>query len=1022
MKLHHLRLTGIGPFAGTVSIDFAALGAGGMFLLEGPTGSGKSTILDAIVYALYGQVAGTATSADRIRSQYAPPTEASVVDLVFETASGLYRVRRQPEFQRPKMRGTGTTKEHAKAVLWRIGSPQLIDEVIADTAGGGSGVEAIATRIDEVGREIQRAVGLSRDQFTQTVLLPQNEFARFLRAGTGERQAVLQRVFGTETYARVEKQLEEMRKQAKREVDAAQQTLGTALARFTEATALEDEQVTTLQEHATALRLVALAALAGEHLAAIAARADDARTAATAAGTTEQEARAAADAATRTRTRIDRRRELDALAARLERERPAVERSRTALQQDETARPVVELLRRRDSAASAAAEAIETLTALATTSRAEHPQLVDLLEEDAPEEALTAAAEEATGRAGALSELVDLEAGLPERETTLAARRDTLATQQKSLEAATAELGERPAQRAALVEQRDGARATAAGLGDARAAHRAAQEVERARTAATAQEKTVETARAAAEAALRTAREHAETEAALRRRRFAGIAAELAADLEDETACPVCGALEHPHPADPAEDAVSPEQVEAAEAQRQRSEQAQSRAEQAHALARQKLEQLQEEAGEHTPDSARAAVAQAKQAVDAAAAAETQVAALEEQITAHDQHTQQLTAAKEETALAVERERTAIDEAARLLEADRAKVAAARGDDSSIADRRRAHSARARAATALCQALRRRADAEQRAADASAEADRALTSSALVTADAARAAVLPAEERTRVQKLLQARAVDESRLADGLAEDGIEDTTATDEAREQAQAAVLATTEALTSAQTAAREAAGIAARAEGVAERSAAARTALETASAQVRAVSESAGVTVRVADLATGRSADGDRVQLSTYVLMWRLDAVIEAANARLALFSGSDLELLRDTGARGARKTGLDLLVLDRRTDQVRVPETLSGGETFFVSLALALGLADIVMGEAGGVQMETLFIDEGFGSLDPETLETVVREIGRLAESGRVIGIVSHVGDMKAQIAEQIHVRRGADSRSSLSVTA
>ena len=177
-----------------------------------------------------------------------------------------------------------------------------------------------------------------------------------------------------------------------------------------------------------------------------------------------------------------------------------------------------------------------------------------------------------------------------------------------------------------------------------------------------------------------------------------------------------------------------------------------------------------------------------------------------------------------------------------------------------------------------------------------------------------------------------------------------------------------------------------------------------------------------VRVADLATGRSADGERVQLSTYVLMWRLDAVIDAANARLALFSGSELELQRDRGARGARKTGLDLLVLDRRTDQVRVPETLSGGETFFVSLALALGLADIVMGEAGGVQMETLFIDEGFGSLDPETLETVVREIGRLAESGRTVGIVSHVGDMKSQIAEQIHVRRGADARSTLTVTA
>src|SRR5699024_8403899 len=121
MKLHHLRMTGISPFAGTVESDLSAPGASGMLLLEGPTGSGR------------------ATSADRIRSQFAPPAEASVVDLIFETASGIHRVRRSPEYQRPKLRGTGTTKEQAKAVLWRIGSPQLIEDVIADTAGGGSG-------------------------------------------------------------------------------------------------------------------------------------------------------------------------------------------------------------------------------------------------------------------------------------------------------------------------------------------------------------------------------------------------------------------------------------------------------------------------------------------------------------------------------------------------------------------------------------------------------------------------------------------------------------------------------------------------------------------------------------------------------------------------------------------------------------------------------------------------------------------------------------------------------------------
>ncbi|WP_394216463.1 AAA family ATPase [Brachybacterium vulturis] len=1022
MKLHHLHLTGIGPFAGTVQIDLAALGASGMFLLEGPTGSGKSTILDAIVYALYGQVAGSVSSGDRIRSQFAPPTEASVVDLVFETASGIYRVRRRPEFHRPKLRGTGTTKEQAKAVLWRIGSPQLIQDVIADTAGGGGGVEAIATRIDEVGREIQRAVGLTREQFTQTVLLPQNEFARFLRAGTGERQAVLQRVFGTETYAAVEKQLEEMRKQARREVDAAQQTLGTALARFTEAAALQEEPVGVLEEHAAALRLDPLAALAEEHLAAVTARAEEAGGAAEQAGIAEQAARTAAESATTARKRIDRRRELDALAERLSTQKPALETARTALQRDETARPVVEVLRRRDAATAKAATAVEALAQLASTTAPQQRTVVDLLEEEDAATQLVAAADDATAAAGTLQDLVELEAALPARTQKLTERREQLTAAMPALAVLTEQLEARPARRTAEVTARDAARKDALALGDARLALRTAEERQQAAAAAAAQQKQVETAREQVAATLRTAQERAAREAELRRRRFAGIAAELAVDLEAGEACPVCGALEHPHPAGAAEDAVGPEQVEAAEEERRAAEAAHSRAEQEHALAGQELARLRDAAGELTPETATTAVDAAKAQVETARTAEKQAAALEEALTAFDQETERLTRGKETDALGVERERTAIEETARALEADRTRVAEARGEDDSIAARRRGHLDRARAATTLREALRVRADAEQRAGELAEEAETALTASGLATAEVARAAVLAAEERERLQKLVQARAVDESRLADALAEEGIAEAEATEEAREQAEAVVVATGEKLTAARAASQEAAGIAARLRGIAERAAAARAALGTASEQVRTISEDAGITVRVADLATGRSSDGERVQLSTYVLMWRLDAVIEAANVRLALFSGSDLELLRDTGARGARKTGLDLLVLDRRTDQVRVPETLSGGETFFVSLALALGLADIVMGEAGGVQMETLFIDEGFGSLDPETLETVVREIGRLAESGRVIGIVSHVGDMKAQIAEQIHVRRGADARSTLTVTA
>src|SRR5699024_6451042 len=163
------------------------------------------------------------------------------------------------------------------------------------------------------------------------------------------------------------------------EVDAARQTLGTALARFTEATALEDEQVTALEEHTAGLRLAPLAELAEEHLAAVTARADEAAAAAERAGSAEQTARTAADTA---------------VTQRLESEKPAPETARAALERDETARPVVEVLRRRDTASAQAATAVEALAQLASSTRARHPELVDLLEGAEPAEALVAAADE----------------------------------------------------------------------------------------------------------------------------------------------------------------------------------------------------------------------------------------------------------------------------------------------------------------------------------------------------------------------------------------------------------------------------------------------------------------------------------------------------------------------------------------------------------------------------------------------------------------------------------------------------
>ena len=195
MHLRTLTLQAIGPFAGRHTVDFDALGQAGLFLLEGPTGSGKSTLIDAIVFALYGKVASSEASEDRLRSAYAADDVESVVDLVFEVPSGIYRVRRTPVYQRAKRRGSGTTTANASVKAWRLPAGTDLDPATLDSVG-----VPLGNRLDEVGAEIQKAVGLDRTQFVQTIVLPQGEFAHFLRAKPEERRGLLQKIFGTEVY------------------------------------------------------------------------------------------------------------------------------------------------------------------------------------------------------------------------------------------------------------------------------------------------------------------------------------------------------------------------------------------------------------------------------------------------------------------------------------------------------------------------------------------------------------------------------------------------------------------------------------------------------------------------------------------------------------------------------------------------------------------------------------------------------------------------------------------------------
>uniref|UniRef100_UPI0028F103D3 AAA family ATPase n=1 Tax=Actinomyces oris TaxID=544580 RepID=UPI0028F103D3 len=210
MRIHSLTMTGIGPYAGREHIDFDAVGASGRFLLTGPTGSGKTTIIDAIVFALYGDVADSADSSkERIRSTLVGPHTESIIELVFSTGAGVYRVRRTPTYERAKRRGQGTTTQNGTVKLWHLA------EV------GGQPLDEPVTRVGDADAEIARAVGLSREQFTQTVVLPQGKFARFLRADSSERQHLLKDVFGTGIYDAIQDALIQASRDGARRVEQA---------------------------------------------------------------------------------------------------------------------------------------------------------------------------------------------------------------------------------------------------------------------------------------------------------------------------------------------------------------------------------------------------------------------------------------------------------------------------------------------------------------------------------------------------------------------------------------------------------------------------------------------------------------------------------------------------------------------------------------------------------------------------------------------------------------------------------
>jgi exonuclease SbcC len=960
VRLHHLRLAAFQAFAGSEQVDFDTLGEAGLFLLHGDTGAGKTTLLDAVCFALYGQVPGARARDARLRSDHADAATRTEVELEVTLRERRVRIVRRPRQARPKLRGEGTTEEPPTCTVQEL-----------DAAGEWV---TLAARREEADSELADLLGMSCDQFCQVVLLPQGEFATFLRADSGERQAVLERLFGTDRFTRVERWLNERRKSAWAELQAASQVVRDLVSRVAEVAGETSPEERDL--HA-------------EWVAGLDVRADAELVSAAAACSVAGAARTTAEQALAAARLLAERRERHATAvaelSSWRNRRPARDATDAQLAAARRAAPLGPLF---DASEHAGADIRAARSGMSVHS--------------SPAE-LRAHAASARGEAGALDALVAVEQRLARADAELGVLAEAADAAAARARAATAGLEAAAAERSSL-----DATATAARAAGERAERLAGEAV----TGRERAERAIERDRLASELATAHERRRAAVDAeqsahaawlSLREQRLAGMAAELASGLRPGEPCVVCGATEHPAPAPaPASPSLdAPARAAANEAARaghsmaereqaagrihderaaQRARSEREVAELEAALAATRAIAGEELAGRLRDTAARldADLTAARTTANGLVPAEQALAALAEQVAVYEQAHREAVQA-EAAARATHAERSA------ALAADRIRLEEARSDAPSVAER---------AATLRAQA-------------AAAEQEAAAREAGFADATAARAALLDEDAQTALGQRIEAYDA-------GLAERRARAEDPELLAAAAAAAPDLAAAQAAASAAVTADESAT---RRHGLAEQrlTALRRLGLELDEAltALAPVAERERTVRELAGLVDGSAASNRlHMRLSAYVLAARLEEVAAAATIRLERMSSGRYQLIHtDERARGERRAGLELRVVDGWTGQERPPATLSGGETFLASLALALGLADVVAAEAGGSRLETLFVDEGFGSLDERTLDEVLDVLDTLREGGRTVGIVSHVAELRQRIPARLRVVKG-----------
>ena len=1079
MILHNLEFEAFMAYPKRQEINFDTLNNAGVFLLNGPTGAGKTTILDAICYALYGETSSDRESA-KLHSTYAAHSGTKPRVLLDVTLHGKrLRIDRTPAYNKPITRGARKgqmREESAKATLAELAPG-------ADPADEKAWTP-ISSSVAEVNRTIAERTHLTKEQFLKVVLLPQGQFAQFLKSKPKERKELLKKMFPVEHYEQLFAALTEEAKTAQQEVAQDENTqrgyLERALVEMLALQALLDAVDPDAEEAAeegneTSEQLTAESVTAETLDAWVAGGVERARE--TSAREKQEQQRLTDEADRHTRLLAERAqlqadwREYEQLCERRTRlsERTDEHKAqRKELAQARAAAPLhaqyaqvhaeSQVLAARQQEQAACASALEESgRALLAALRDENisPEVTF------PEETTFAALAslEPADQENQLEALLDTlralqkkEAQLTEEEAAAVALLKQAHTLEQDKSRAEKTLSDLTAQAEQLAEElagystADEERTLAAHLvTEAQQKHDAAQQMQQkldtasaavaeaqkqSKRTATAEQKAQEKWQASAQQALAATEEFKNLQVL----RLAQASSLLARELKDGEPCAVCGSIEHPAPAQIAEGEQLVERADL-DAAKEREDKAHQQA-RTHELAKDRATKAHQEASEALAAARtqyETLAAQGECDVEQTAAqlqqAQTRLAQAQSRVTARDgvlvkvervrgQQQKAQEALRTIEGAAVEAQTRHRDAAARC-EAAAAELAPARAAVGfaqrveAVEGYRAAHQRLARAVLLLGQARERHALAE-------AQAERLLAESAFESAELVQAAVRTPERVDALEQAVAAYELEHARLLEGFGREAIVAVAARAAAGEQAPDNLQGVREQVEQLRAAAHRLTLREGERESVLRSLQTLRGEYAAFRAQTAQRYNRAQMLANLAAAARGDTLGGyeHQVDLVSYVLGAEFERILQSASLHLDRMSeGRYGMVFSDHRAKGSRSGGgLNLEITDTWTGEPREASSLSGGESFLASLSLALGLAEVVQANNGGIELDTLFIDEGFGTLDAETLDMVMGTIESLRDSGRTIGLISHVEEMKNRIPAQIVVEKGQNGSS------